>query len=102
MTMNSITRMFLFAFLLMTPAHALAVEITGIGPVEFRIFPVPLPSLPGVPVSSCAGPFSELGPLYPSTGWDEYGDPNVCAAINGPCPVANEETTWGLLKSMYR
>jgi len=41
-------------------------------------------------------------PLNPSTGYDEFGDPNPVAAINGDCPVPSEATTWGCLKSLYQ
>lgn len=41
-------------------------------------------------------------PLHPSTGYDEFGEPNPVAAINGDCPVPNKATTWGTTKTLYR
>jgi hypothetical protein len=31
------------------------------------------------------------------------GEPNVCAVLNGECtPIANEDMTWGGVKSIYK
>jgi hypothetical protein len=77
----------------------ISVGILGTEPVEFRILPVTEPTIPDYPAIACA---EGVYPVFNSTGYDQDGVANVCATINGGCPVDNEESTWGQVKAMYR
>jgi len=66
--------------------------------IEFYILPVSNPSLPGVPSYADGSNPDLLYPLRQSTG----GPDNPVCVINGDCPVPNDATTWGALKSLYR
>jgi len=67
-------------------------------PIEIFIKPVVNPSIPGVPAYADGANSDILIPLVQSTG----GPDIPVGVINGDCPVANEDATWGSVKSLYR
>jgi hypothetical protein len=84
-------------------APSLVVAVFTIGvfmpdPIELFIKPVVNPSIPGVPAFADGGNPDLLIALVQSTG----GPDIPVAVINGDCPVANEDATWGTVKSLYR
>jgi len=71
-------------------------------PIELWIFPLYMPSIPGVPAYADGADPGNLIPLQQSTGGEPAGDPPVCI-INGDCvPVGTEDATWGTVKNLYR
>jgi hypothetical protein len=80
----------------------MTVALTGTDPVNFRIHPAPVWSFGPFPVYVWPSDVDGWVPLQQSTGLDPDGEPNVCAAINGECPVASASTTWGQLKALFR
>ena len=66
--------------------------------VELYIGPTFNPSIPDVPVFADGDDPSNLLPLSQSTG----GADIPVMVMNGDCPVANEDETWGSVKALYR
>lgn len=78
--------------------------VEGDDPIQFTIHPASYPSLPDHPgpVYVAGDDLTEFIPMWPAAGFDEFGEPNPVAAINGPCPVPNHGITWGAVKAGYR
>ncbi len=72
-------------------------------PIELWIFPLYLPSIPGVPCYADGADPGNLIEMRQSTGGPPLGDPPVCV-INGDCPdpIPTEDATWGSVKNLYR
>jgi hypothetical protein len=63
--------------------------------VEFKVGPTPAPGIPGVPAIVRSG---VLYPLGIASGSKDI----PVASINGECPVAIEQSTFGSVKSLFR
>lgn len=67
-------------------------------PAAFYLEPVQFPSIPGLLVYADGADPSNLIEMRQSTG----GPGEPVAVINGDCPVATQDETWGGVKNLYR
>ena len=72
--------------------------LTDVTPAHFYLEPVQFPSIPDELVYVDGGDINNLIIMRQSTG----GPGEPVATINGDCPVALEDATWGHVKNLYR
>ena len=80
----------------------ITIYLTEPGQVVFTVGPTSTPTIPGYPAYAAGDDPGNVIPLYPSAGYDEFGNALPCAVINGECPVKKQDMTWGGVKALYR
>jgi hypothetical protein len=87
---------FTFPTVVVMEIHFLVMDVQP--PIEFFLEPNWTPSIDGELVYADGANPNELIIMRQSTG----GPGEPVAVVNGDCPVANEDATWGQVKTLYR